>query len=170
MGKKYMETESGNHVKYREDRPFSGVVRYASLNTHKGIEQSRRDDIESIGNILIYLLKGCLPWQVLSPIEGEDIERLTYKSKSQTTLDALCAGLPGQFLEYMKYCRNLKFEEQPDYAGLSILFQSLQTKVEGEVPSIVLDWSALKKKETKKSSKTCVSKRKLLQYLSLIHI
>eukprot|EP00831_Metopus_contortus_P024414 TRINITY_DN2129_c0_g1_i5.p1 TRINITY_DN2129_c0_g1~~TRINITY_DN2129_c0_g1_i5.p1 ORF type:complete len:291 (-),score=39.28 TRINITY_DN2129_c0_g1_i5:23-895(-) len=162
LSKKYVETDSGNHVKYREDRPFSGVIRYASLNAHKGIEQSRRDDIESIGNILIYLIKGCLPWQFLSPIEGEDLERLTYKAKSQTTLEVLCSGLPCEFLKYMKYCRNLKYEEQPDYTGLSTLLQSLLKRIEGDIYSPVLDWSDLKKKETKKASKTTVSKSCLL--------
>eukprot|EP00831_Metopus_contortus_P024413 TRINITY_DN2129_c0_g1_i3.p1 TRINITY_DN2129_c0_g1~~TRINITY_DN2129_c0_g1_i3.p1 ORF type:complete len:256 (-),score=30.47 TRINITY_DN2129_c0_g1_i3:161-928(-) len=143
LSKKYVETDSGNHVKYREDRPFSGVIRYASLNAHKGIEQSRRDDIESIGNILIYLIKGCLPWQFLSPIEGEDLERLTYKAKSQTTLEVLCSGLPCEFLKYMKYCRNLKYEEQPDYTGLSTLLQSLLKRIEGDIYSPVLDLSLI---------------------------
>ncbi len=75
-------------------RKFVGVARYASLNAHMGIEQGRRDDLESIGFILIYLMKGTLPWQGVEPKEGEGLERAIFRKKADTSLAELCKELP----------------------------------------------------------------------------
>jgi len=82
-------------IEPKAHKKFVGVARYASLNSHMGLEQGKRDDLESIGFILIYLLKGSLPWQGIEPKEGEDLERLIFKKKADTAVSELCKDLPG---------------------------------------------------------------------------
>ena len=85
---------------YRRTAPlafsFTGTARYCSINTHKGYEQSRRDDIESIGYVLIYFLKGCLPWQGLKCRVDEDHYEKIFEKKKTVPISDLCSDLPGK--------------------------------------------------------------------------
>jgi len=95
LAKYYRDPQSGTHIPYRDGKALTGTVRYVSVNSHLGIEQSRRDDLESLGYIFIYLLKGKLPWQGLK-VDGE---RKRYEKileiKISTSFQSLCEGIPG---------------------------------------------------------------------------
>ncbi|KAF7489552.1 Casein kinase I -like protein 2 [Sarcoptes scabiei] len=91
-----------------------GTPRYMSLNAHKGKELSRRDDLESIGYMLIYFIHGKLPWQGM-PTNGQGYEHI-YATKKMIQLDQLCANLPPEYYHYMLYVRTLKFAQEPTIA------------------------------------------------------
>jgi serine/threonine protein kinase len=122
LAKRFKDNKTNQHIPYREKRPFVGNKRMASINAHLGLELSRRDDLISIGYNLIYLLKGGLPWQ---GIKGKDRSNKLAQKKIQIPNDVLCSGLPNEFLHYLNYCKNLKFEERPDYKFLKGLFGKL---------------------------------------------
>ncbi|KAI2502360.1 protein kinase [Fragilaria crotonensis] len=104
---------------------FDGYPRYASINNHLGVEQSRRDDLESIGYVLVYFLKGGLPWQGLKAKSATKKYKLIMEKKQSITIPALCQGCPSQFAEYLAYCRSLKFEAKPNIAYLRGMFRDL---------------------------------------------
>lgn len=111
-------------------------------------EQSRRDDLESIGYVLIYLFKGCLPWQGIKVKKNEDKYKRIYEKKKQTSPKELAQGLPskylkikkGEFSEYVNYTRNLEFVQEPDYNYLKNLFKSVMKKF-NYIYDFKFDWT-----------------------------
>ncbi|ELR19948.1 protein kinase domain containing protein [Acanthamoeba castellanii str. Neff] len=94
LAKKYRDSRSHVHIPYRENKNLTGTARYASINTHLGIEQSRRDDLEAIGYVLMYFARGNLPWQGLkATTKKEKYERISEK-KITTSVEQLCKGFP----------------------------------------------------------------------------
>lgn len=115
MAKQYRDPKSQTHIPYREKKALSGTARYMSINTHLGREQLRRDDLESLGHVFMYFLRGSLPWQGLkAPTNKQKYEKIGMK-KQTTTINELCYGFPIQFAQYLTYVRNLKFDEEPNY-------------------------------------------------------
>lgn len=120
--KRYRDPHTKLHEPYREDRSLTGTARYASINAHVGVEQSRRDDLESLGYVLIYFLHGKLPWQGLqADTRKQKYERIKERKRT-VPVDALCVNLPEEFGVYVKYTRALKFDETPDYDYLRRMF------------------------------------------------
>jgi len=143
LAKKYRDARTHQHITYRENKNLTGTARYASINTHLGIEQSRRDDMESLGYILMYFVTGTLPWQGLrAATKQQKYERISEK-KMATPIDVLCKGAPCEFATYLNYCRSLRFEEKPDYSYLRQLFRNLFHK-QGFTYDYVFDWNMLK--------------------------
>ncbi|KAJ8773966.1 hypothetical protein K2173_009397 [Erythroxylum novogranatense] len=150
LAKKYRDTSTQQHIPYRENKSLTGTARYASMDTHLGIEQSRRDDLESLGYVLIYFLRGSLPWQGLKAgNKNKKYEKISEK-KVSTTIETLCRGYPTEFASYFYYCRSLRFDDKPDYAYLKRLFRDLIIRefldllLSGFQFDYVFDWTILK--------------------------
>ncbi|KEH37488.1 casein kinase I-like protein [Medicago truncatula] len=143
LAKKYRDSTTHQHIPYRENKNLTGTARYASMNTHLGIEQSRRDDLESVGYVLMYFLRGSLPWQGLQArTKREKYEKISEK-KVSTSIEALCRGYPTEFASYFHYCRSLRFDDRPDYAYLKRIFRDLFIR-EGFQSDYIFDWTILK--------------------------
>ncbi|OAQ59463.1 casein kinase I isoform delta [Pochonia chlamydosporia 170] len=146
-----MDAAKGHGI--RDDRPFGGTARYASLNNHKGLEQSRGDDLESLGYVLLYFARGSLPWQGLKPSTDEERTELIKQKKMSTTIDDLCKGLPDEFATYLRYTRSLQPIKKPDYAYLLGLFHNLFV-AQGFQYNNVFDWTEKLYHELQSTSST----------------
>ncbi|OXB81115.1 UNVERIFIED_CONTAM: hypothetical protein H355_005045 [Colinus virginianus] len=143
LAKKYRDVRTHQHIPYRENKNLTGTARYASINTHLGIEQSRRDDLESLGYVLMYFNLGSLPWQGLkAATKRQKYERISEK-KMSTPIEVLCKGYPSEFATYLNFCRSLRFDDKPDYSYLRQLFRNLFHR-QGFSYDYVFDWNMLK--------------------------
>ena len=125
LSKRFRDPVSGLHIPYKDQKSFTGTARYASISTHLGVEQSRRDDLESLGHIFVYFMKGILPWQnIQAANKKEKYEKIT-KKKLAVQVNLLCKELPTEFESYLSYCRKMKFNERPDYVYVKRLFKEL---------------------------------------------
>ena len=145
LSKSYVQNH--NHIQFRNDKNFTATYRYSSIRNHRGIEQSRRDDLESIGYLLIYFSQGSLPWQGVRIANKSERNQEIYRRKRKTALKDLCQNLPPEFYEYMRYCRMIRFTQEPDYSYLRDLFLQVMTQYNFEVDG-VFDWNeiAIRKK------------------------
>lgn len=143
LSKRYRDSKTGDHIPYRSGKSLTGTARYASLNTHLGAEQSRRDDLESLGYVLLYLLKGSLPWQGLKVKSKQQKYDAIKEKKKSTTIESLCEGYPGEFAAYLNACRQLRFDETPNYESLRNLFKGLFVNREFQYDGIY-DWMTSK--------------------------
>ena len=125
LARRFKDKKTGAHTPYRENRQMIGTVRYASINTQIGIEQSRRDDVEAVGYVLVYLALGRLPWQRAGKEKGKGHLAKVLEKKLITPPEILCKKLPRQFSFIFQYIRKLKFEERPDYNMMKCLLADL---------------------------------------------
>jgi casein kinase I family protein HRR25 len=127
LSKRFIDPVSNVHIPFKEGKNLTGTARYASLYTHAGYEQSRRDDCEALGYVLVYFLRGRLPWQGIQAADKKELYAKIQAKKKRTTLNQLCDGLPGKeaFIEYIRYTRSLGFEELPNYDYMRGLFQDV---------------------------------------------
>lgn len=122
----FIDRKTGKHVEYSTKKTLTGTPRYASINNHMGLQQSRRDDLESLGYMLVYFIRGSLPWQGLKKNYDKKVHQSAYvntmNKKITTSLDELCRGIPACFKVYLQYVKGLEFEERPNYKFLVSLF------------------------------------------------
>jgi serine/threonine protein kinase len=116
--------EHNRHLPF-EQQNFAGTAHYASLNAHLKRAQSRRDDLESLGFLLIYFLEGSLPWHGLKAASKRERRKLIGTMKLKTTIKELCKGHPEEFERYFDYVRSLDFADRPDYHFLRTIFRNL---------------------------------------------
>jgi serine/threonine protein kinase len=123
LAKRYRLTD-GSHLPWRTGKRLTGTVRYASVHTHMGEEQSRRDDLESLGYVLVFLLRHQLPWIGLAKGKTRpDQHRAIAEMKSRVSIDVLCQGLPSALATYLRLVRRYEYDETPDYNTLRALFK-----------------------------------------------
>jgi casein kinase I homolog HRR25 len=142
---KYRNDATRLHIPYRTGKALTGTTRYASINAHCGIEQTRRDDLESLAYVLIYFLRGALPWQNFdAPSKKSNYHRIL-QQKQETSPAELCSGLPNEFQRLLEYARNLPFGGQPDYNYLRQLFRCrLEADGHYEPEDRTFDWQGFK--------------------------
>lgn len=142
MAKQYRDPKTKQHIPYRERKSLSGTARYMSINTHLGREQSRRDDLEALGHVFMYFLRGGLPWQGLKAATNKQKYEKIGEKKQTTAIKDLCEGFPEEMNKYLSYVRNLGFEDTPDYDYLRDLFTKALAH-SGEVEDGEYDWMKL---------------------------
>jgi serine/threonine protein kinase len=139
LSKKFRSSRTHQHIKFSVNKKLTGTARYASINALRGCEQSRRDDLEAIGYVLMYFLRGSLPWQGLHVNKGEDRYKKILLKKKGTSAEELCKTFPNEFAEYINYTRNLEFEADPDYKFLRGLLTTVLEKQKCEF-DFYYDW------------------------------
>lgn len=163
LAKKYRDPKTHLHIPYRENKNLTGTARYTSINTHLGVEQARRDDLESLAYVLMYFLRGSLPWQGLKAATKKQKYDRIMEKKMTTPTDLLCRGFPNEFGIFLNYTRALRFDDKPDYSYLRKLFRDLFVR-EGYQYDYVFDWSVQRAQEDGAGpSKAAAGRRKVVQ-------
>ena len=139
LAKKYRSSTTLKHYPLIQKKKLTGTARYASRNALDGITQSRRDDLESVGYVLMYFLRGRLPWQGITNNNKTERYAKILEIKKITSPEKLCFGYPKEFEEYVRYTRDLLYEQDPDYSYLKNLFVKVLKK-EGYVIDYYYDW------------------------------
>ena len=116
------------HIKFSEGKKIVGSAKFLSINALNGYELSRRDDLESIVYIIIYFLKGCLPWQGIKLNNKEEKYKKVYTIKNDITPKYLCKDLPEEFEAFVEYVKKLEFTDVPNYNYLKDLLKKVIEK------------------------------------------
>ncbi|KAI8837785.1 casein kinase-1 [Chytriomyces cf. hyalinus JEL632] len=162
MAKQYRDPKTKTHIPYREKKSLSGTARYMSVNTHLGREQSRRDDLEALGHVFFYFLRGSLPWQGLKAATNKQKYEKIGEKKQSTPIKELCEGHPEEFSIYQNYVRDLKFDAEPDYEYLKGLMNKVLAK-NGLIDDGVYDWMLeLDHQRSKKERQRATDARKVV--------
>jgi serine/threonine protein kinase len=145
LAKKYRSSTTLKQLPLVNRKKLTGTARYASINALKGYEHSRRDDLEAVGYVLVYFLKGRLPWQGFTAKNKEERYRKILKKKMEVTPRELCEDLPEEFEHYITYTRNMEYLEEPDYEMLRGLFNSVLIKDHSKF-DYIYDWTTPEEK------------------------
>ena len=143
LAKKYRESNNAEHYEIKEENKLIGTARFASINAMEGLSQSRRDDLESLGYMLIYFLKGKLPWQNFLIKNKEERYNKIKQTKKEIAINELCSNCPKEIGQYITYVKKLKYEEEPNYNYIKNLFYEILNKT-GNKFDYLYDWDNTK--------------------------
>jgi serine/threonine protein kinase len=143
LAKRYRDEHTHIHIPLKENRNLTGTARYASCNAHNGLEQSRRDDMESIAYVILYFFKGKLPWQGLKCKDKNEKYAKIKEMKMSMTPEKLCEGFPIEFAKYLTAVKKLGFEEEPAYKSYIQMFTNLFKSKDFEM-DYLYDWVTVK--------------------------
>ena len=148
--RKYRSSRTGKHIKFIKNNLILGTLLFLSKNALSGIEQTRKDELESLGLVIIYLYIGSLPWSILKYKDlNQEIKRIR-KIREEITIENMCKGMPQEMNNYMNYVKNLKYEEKPDYEYLRSLFMNVLRKIGVNEP--LFSWAAINISPKRKTS------------------
>jgi len=150
LSKRYRDPKTKSHIPLVEHKSLTGTARFSSINTHRGIEQSRRDDLESLGILLMYFNLERLPWQRLKADNKQERYTKIAEMKMSISEEILCYGFPTEFAIYLNYCRKLQFEEKPNYVYLRHLFGDMFLR-KGYSVDLKFDW-IIRRRERKRAA------------------
>ena len=143
LAKRYRDEHTHIHIPLKENRNLTGTARYASCNAHNGLEQSRRDDMESIAYVILYFFKGKLPWQGLKCKDKNEKYAKIKEMKMSITPEKLWEGYPNEFANYLTSVKKLGFEEEPNYKNYIQMFNNLFKSKDFEM-DYLYDWVTVK--------------------------
>jgi len=143
LAKRYRDEYTHIHIPLKENRNLTGTARYASCNAHNGLEQSRRDDMESIAYVILYFFRKKLPWQGLKCKDKNEKHAKIKEMKMSITPEKLFEGLPKEFADYLTMVKKLGFEDEPAYKIYIQMFNKLFKAKEFEM-DYIYDWVTVK--------------------------
>jgi len=137
---KFYKHSDGSHRGFSKGHKRCGTARYSSINSQLGIRQSRRDGLESLGYVIMYFVRGSLPWQFLKNYASKKVKyQMILERKQDTSPDLLCRGFYREYNLYLEYCMKLKYDETPDYSYLRKLFRDVFDRL-NYVEDGIYDW------------------------------
>jgi serine/threonine protein kinase len=141
LAKGFVETDKKTHTPFAQKKSLKGTVRYSSINTHLGIDQSRRDDMQSLGYIILYMMTGSLPWQNLmkdrEKKEGyHHIMLIKMRNRAEQLVKAVPSPMDEAMLSYLFYVNSLMYHQEPNYEFCRNLFRDFASQFTGNVLSI----------------------------------
>eukprot|EP00347_Sterkiella_histriomuscorum_P020683 403336876 len=152
LAKKYRDGKSGLHIPQTSKLNLTGTARYASINAHLGFQQSRRDDLESIIYVLVYLINGQLPWQGVKAANRHEKQTQIMDMKMAIPENMLCQGLPQGFCDALLYIKGLDFEQKPNYDYIRNMFKEIYNKKHFPKTDFLYDWQIVRKKKREDSN------------------
>ena len=143
LSKKFRSSKTLIQYPLIKKKKLIGTARYASIHALEELEQSRRDDLESVGYVLIYFLKGSLPWQGLKAKGKEERYRKILEKKKEISSEELCKGFPIIFQNFVYYVKNLDYLEEPEYENLKNMFIGFINNELNENFDFIYDWTTI---------------------------
>ena len=136
LAQRYRDPRTHIHIPFQEDyKILTGTTTYASLNNHCGVEHSRCDNLESLAYVLIYFLRGTVPWSGTKTSTKKQRNKIMQMKLNSDLLN----GWPDEFSLFLNYARTLPFESKPAYTYLCKLFHDLRVR-EGCQHNYIFDW------------------------------